>query len=1068
MSSPFGLEPHDYEEEALALREQYEARQAIDIDPIDINPPTTRNNPAVDVANLLFGDEMATVGVSFDNDGFRWSLERAKDFWVEHPFRAGLAAATTLLPAVGLATRSYRTGRALAISDDVVRSAGMIDDSVDITRMSERTQEMLRVNLDRYSRYKDRMERIELAGDAAPLKDRAFAYLNKSFNNTYMEQLDPQNAFSARAQWVKTTNQMLEDQGYLSRHLADLPPDEIGPLTAQFFLDPSKISNIPRKYQPWAIRAADDLRATQAQGAREGFLHPSEIDHIGDVWFSTVRSGTRVDSEDALSTLLDVGRDGRARVLRVPRTSSPNLINRKLTKQETSSLVAKQSAADMLGRGKKEEALRILRSESGFDDAIRLIERGSTQKAIQLLSKGGSIDLTPKSIVFKSLFQQKMLLENFRLVRDVALNPDITKPADAVKNLNLIARRRWMNLDTLPGADRVRRMVAVSQGKDAVDELGWVPKSIYRELHEISGGGHAAASGDFLELLTSIHKTSSTAFNIPTHFQNALGNYAFLVNIGINPLSREFIDLQKRSLRAVSALQRSYRSNKPLTDIGDLGTLPSLAGGRAVSIAEEIASPELGDLVEMSSVLSAEGVGIFERLGRADNFTGALARLMNTSLRKTKGYIATDAYIAEDAVPKMAYFLKLRQEGLSRTAATLEVGKRMPMYHSVGQALQGPRKWLLPWVTFPAEAARILKNNLMDHPLKTAMMLQMPEIAQVGLYSSAKAMGQPTSFQDIEQRKDQLAEWAYRPTTVITPLRDRNSDIRAATLDFLPYASVMPPTLSRHAGIFNKLPFGADEPMPILGGLYLAMTGRDAWGRDIPTDPNSPSQKVAALTASLMDFMAPPFIRKYAFNTRDPEAGYRLFTDLGRNVNVYTEKPGDPVFDFFINNLSPVRMYAANPEQQLANEAFAQSRISSYRSRLSRDWSALLKSGDTAGAADIMRQIAATFSQEWNDPAVAQSKMSQWLKNHSRTLSRHPQLRGFSKQELIYRIEELTNQSAQTRTRARQQLIDAMQRELRLRGRQSRGGSKNPFVPDSLLGGEGTIPPVLQGGGGLL
>lgn len=1446
------FDPRTFEQEALQLRERYEAMDALDIEPLDVTTPTAQNNPLVDVANILFGDEMATVGISLDNDGFRWSMERARDFWVEHPVRAGLATALSVLPAAGLLTKGYRRGRALSIGDDVLRRTGMIDDTVDFASISERTQELLRGNFDRYARYKDRIERIEQLGEAAPLKDRAFAQLHRLFNNKYMEELDPSNAFDARAQWVKTTSQLLADQGFLSRHLRDLPPDDIGPLTARFFMDPSRINEIPSKYREWAVRAADDLRATQASALEEGFISPSEAEHIGDIWFNTSQGRARRVTDDALSTVIDVGGSGEARILRIPRTSSVNLLNRRRTRGEVDNIVTKQAAADLLGRGRRQDAIQIL-NRPGYEDARRLAETGDTRQAIRLLTQEAALDLRPQSIVFDSIFQQKMLLENYRMLRDVALNPDVTKGSQYVSGLNAVAKSRWLNLDTLPGSDRIRRMVAVRKGVDSVEELGWVPKGLYKELEEVAGGSQAKSSGDFLQLLTSIHKTSAcvtaghriltengyikiedaydykdgfndvsegsprvitptgklelpiksyrtetdsviqvtlkdgttitgtpnhpilttngmtcldeltigdvipdakstmfpgeyqsvswnpfkssssgisqiqidkdlaellgwfigdgsvhwgrnskheypyiritmgeadkehtknrlaelcerlgipwrftmthaarpeyncrevydfqisnsafgrllvalgavdfstykkhlrvpeaifrsprsvvsaflsglfdadgyvctdrnctiltsvskqlasdvhlllkwlgcraylkyvrksgtkyirdrqvntqaawavrvgdikscrilyedglfslprkrqtlsnictrirkkqkgrtknrvasierinepttvydvslgdphkfisehlvngnTAFNAPTHFQNIIGNYGFLVNAGVNPLSREFIDLQKRSLRAIRTVQKEYRAGQSLSEAKNLGTIPSLVGGRSINIAEEMASVELRDLTELSSVLSAEGIGIFDRLGNADNFTGALARAINQGLRKTKGYIATDAYVAEDAVPKMAYFLKLRQEGLSRKAALLEVGKRLPMYHSVGQMMQGSRKWLLPWVTFPAEAARILKNNLMDHPLKTAMMLQMPKLAQVGIYSGAKAMGNPMSYQDIQARKDQLATWAYRPTTVISPLTDDNSDIRAATLDFLPFSSVMPPTLSDQASAREKLPFGTDDPMPILGGLYMAMTGRDPFGREVPTDPNSPTQRVRLLASSLFDFLAPPFASKYILNPRDPDAGYRLLQDLGRNVNPYTEKPGDPVFDFIINNLSPVKMFPASPEQQLANEEFTNSRITAYRSRLTRDWTALLKSGDTEGAAEIMRDIMATFSSQWSDPAVAQAKMSEYLRRHATNITRHPQLRGFSREEIIYRINELEQGAAETRSRARRELIQTLQNELRTRGRSSQGGSRNPFVPLAL--GAGT-PTVLQQG----
>ena len=50
-----------------------------------------------------------------------------------------------------------------------------------------------------------------------------------------------------------------------------------------------------------------------------------------------------------------------------------------------------------------------------------------------------------------------------------------------------------------------------------------------------------------------------------------------------------------------------------------------------------------------------------------------------------------DLYMAEDAAAKLSYYMHLRQKGFARRAAQLEVGRRMPMYNSVGEVWKGLR-----------------------------------------------------------------------------------------------------------------------------------------------------------------------------------------------------------------------------------------------------------------------------------------------------------------------------------------------------------------------------------------
>src|SRR3990167_8911902 len=280
------------------------------------------------------------------------------------------------------------------------------------------------------------------------------------------------------------------------------------------------------------------------------------------------------------------------RVLKVPKTTSPNLLQRKATKEEVKLLVDKQYAAELLSAGEKDKALSILEG-SDFKDAKKLINEGDFGNAINLLTTEGKIDFTPKSLTYNTLFQQKLLFENFRMIRDIALNPSLTKPGLEIAKLSARDKKNWMKLDALPGSDRLRRMVAVSKQIDQseVKELGWIPKSTFKELKEITGGEATEAVGGWMSFLSAIHKTSKTAWNIPTQFANAIGNWALLTNAGVNPFSKDFIDLQIKSASGVWQLQSAVRKGEDITKIKDLGKLDSLAiKGKKIDIAEELNS----------------------------------------------------------------------------------------------------------------------------------------------------------------------------------------------------------------------------------------------------------------------------------------------------------------------------------------------------------------------------------------------------------------------------------------------------------------------------------------------
>lgn len=1065
-----GLFPtEDYEAETETFREEYDRIYGATLDRRDLLPPTSDNyiNTAVDIGNLLLGDEMATVGVTLDREGFHHSLEIAKDFWSEHPIRASLASLTTFVPMTKVLGRFKQVEKLADVADNDLLKLEMVDDVSDLARMGEKEKDILRQQFLTYKQHSDLVTKID--NGTASLKDRAFYKMYKMFGNSYLEHTDPKLISSTRMQWQESVNRLLSENGTVSDFLKTMPQDEeVGIQIAKYLNDPSLIGQVPKKYQGWAIRLRDELNTTQQTMITEGLISQGEAARVGDIWFSLVREGTQRDFGN-VTTILERTPSGRARALTIPKTTSPNLLNRQMSRGEIAPFLIKQEAADYLSKGRIEDAIALLKgSGDEFSDATRLIEEGNKAAAMRLLKSSGTVDFTPKSLTWNTLFNQKQLLENYRILRDIALNPDITKSREYVAQLGPKAQKDWLPLGSIDGADRLQRMVEIQKG-ESIAELGYVPKKLFNEMKEIVGQGESSnwksGAGDFVQAIVAMYKTSKTAFNVPTHLQNFLGNNFFLLNAGVNPFSKDFMKLQGVSLGAIRSMQKASRKgigeSEAIKGLFKDEKLPiklkSLIGGNEIDVAAEFASPELKDLLELTSLLQTEGIGVLQNIVKNAEHSPVKTMIngYNKVLKGTKAEVAADYYIAEDGMAKAAYFLNLRQKGLSRSAALNEVGRRLPMYNTVGQLPALARSSVLPWITFPVEAARILKNNFTDHPLKTMMLIQSPELMQVGGYAAGRTNflgATQMNAEEIQQRKDMLPNWANRPASFMTPWTDKNGDFRAAMLDWIPYSSIMPPTVAEEAPLLKQLPFGADEPLPIYGALYYSLTGKDAWGREVPTD--STIGKLGNIMLQTIGLIMPPLAQKYLFNPREPKFGYNLLKDTGKAVDPYTNKEGDPVLDLFMKNVVGVKTYAASPEQQLANEQFTKRDLQALRARYSREWSALLKSDDLQGAAERMRDVHSTFVTEWGDPKMAQEKFSNWLSRHWKDLSKHPQLRGMSKEELEYRILQL-RRAGDIRTRAQRELLETYRKELGARGRTSQGGSVNPLFPQMRISGSG-------------
>lgn len=1055
-------EPDDpFAQRQRDMSEYYQSLAGQNISRSDMLPPKSPDmNPLVDVPNILFGDVMAAFGTTLDKEGLHYDLQTAKNFWAEHPVRAGTAVALNVLPGLALATKAHRASKFANVSDDVIRATGLVDEAVDLAKLGAKEKKLMRQQAYQITRDRELAQKIE-AGTATRM-DQVVNNLNKSIGNTYMEQMAMGESGEGAIGLTKAYSQRMQqivNGETVSDLMNKLPDDKFGTPLAKYFNDPRELNNLPKEVQPWAMAFREQATRVQQQGLKDGFITQETADRVGDVWFPTLRKGSELTDEGVTTSIFTVakkGEKGKAKMIAVPRTTSNNLLERTTTKEDLGGLLNRQEIAEALDRGDATQALKLVKKEKS-PELIRAVEAGDTETALGIIGQGNFIDTVPQTLTVKGLMQQSMLQENFRFLRDVSMNSKYSKTPQEYAALSKSVQQKMRSLDELPNSSILRRMVGKSKGLNgAVDRLGYVHEDVFRELTSASTGQPAVAGGlvGFLDVLTAVHKTARTAGNPFSHGQNLWGNYGFLAMAGWNPFTKQNHDLiWKKALPAIWQLQRAARKGKggdSITEV-NFGSVASMVGGPDIDVAAELARAEVGNLIEKSSLLASEGIGTLHNLGQRADDSQTLLKSFVKSINKVVDAIppinvTIDAYMAEDSIVKFGYYLGLRAKGLSPTGAALEVSRRLPMYSTIGHAQKVLRKTALPWVSFPSEALRVVKNNVMDYPLRSAMWFHGVDAFQAMMYP---AIGETSK--GLNMIKEGLPTYGQKPsTTLLTPLRDQNGDLRAATLDFLPWSSFLPQSSAAEASMREILPFGAGQPMPILDGIFQAMTGQDQFGKPIPTEPGSITEKMKVMALGTMGVIAPPMVQKYMLSTTAPDTTYRLYQDLGKARNPYTTKPGDAIYDMLLNNIGSLgtsKFYASSPEQRLANMNMTDRAVNDWRAKLTRDWGAYMRSGDWQNANEVFADISRSFNLEWKNPAIAQQKQTDWQLRHLKTLMKHPQLGAYSKEKLIEIFRQQGDEIAGVRSQAYDQMVESIRREMGNRGKQkpAADGGEDPY-----------------------
>jgi hypothetical protein len=863
------------------------------------------------------------------------------------------------------------------------------------------------------------------------------------FGNAYAERVDPYLDVPEVVEFNRKMHDITTGVN-IGDIMHTLPADRHGPAIARFMLDPSTFQKLPDAIKPVARKMSHRARHLQRQMVQEGVITLDTYRHVGPAYFPTQRVGTKYEEASAFTNIAaGLSKQGKTKLLTVPRTDSGQLLSRTATRAEVRENIDISEAYWHLSDGKTARALEVLRGKKGFNAAVDDINNGDLASAMtRLVDSGKVMEMTPTHLAVRGLMQQETLLNNFRYHRDIAMSPHAIK-RDKWSQFSKTVKGEYVDMDKLPNANIIRRMIQKKTG-EAPGELGFIHRSLLKEL-EIQRDIGTALGGPLLELGTAIHKFAKTALNVPTQIMNEIGNVVMQMMGGFNPFKPGNWEIKRRAWNMIRDVQVARRKGE-----GEIREwiLKSNVGGADINMVEEMQNPVLRDLLEDANFVQNEGLDVFNRIatkseGQAE-FTRRLAEYTNKAIHKTVvPERMADWYMATDMSAKLAFYGFLRQNGLSPAAAGLEAARRLPVYNSVGKTLQRGRRVVFPWLTFPAEAMRIYKNGITDYPLRAAALLHASDFMQTMMYP-AMPEG-TTSLEEMRGIRRDAPNYAQRPSegAVVMPWKDNNGDFRQAILDWLPHSSFMPKTGegTRNEDILFKMvgeasPLGT--PMPILSNLYYAMTGRTAWGDKIADDPDNPVDALATAAVNTLGFLAPPLAQKYALASYAPDLTYRIGQDIGMKVNPRTERPGDWLYDGILNNIGiGGKYYASVPEQGLFADNLTNEAYSAYRSRLKRDFRAHVLNEDSGSANETFEEYLRTYSSQYaGDPELATKKSMDAIKRDMKTFMRHPSLRGMSKEELMRTLESLEATGVgKRRSQAQARRIAVIRKELAQRRR---------------------------------
>lgn len=303
-------------------------------------------------------------------------------------------------------------------------------------------------------------------------------------------------------------------------------------------------------------------------------------------------------------------------------------------------------------------------------------------------------------------------------------------------------------------------------------------------------------------------KKMLTVFNPATRLGNQVGNYVFAWFNGINPVT--FGSNKGWAKNAIKSNDPLYR--RAIQD-GLLGT--DLTRGDIQRFASELktGTKDPGILQKINQVLS-------DSYGRVDD----LAKLSALKTHLDRGYSYEEAY-------KRVYngFQNYNAVGF-----LYDVGAKIPLLGN-------------PFVRFKADILRMMKNAVMDHPIRA-----VGTVLAWKLFTDLTSMASNETEEDKAVREDRLGAPRIPFTDVSLAVQTPWGELNASRLIGL-YSLNQLNESSNTGDVFDYLPFekpaiknlGSD---PLIGGLVSLATDTDFRGKKI-SDPDYNKYTGSTLTS---------------------------------------------------------------------------------------------------------------------------------------------------------------------------------------------------------------------------
>jgi len=996
----------------------------------------TEDNPEgwniKDGVNFLFGDDLAILGLKWDQDGLNWAIENSLDQWSEHPIMSSIAAAGMIasiaFPVVGAVRKSAKVGQ-LAIRGtskfipEHIQKARMIDKQAATKGLLESSQ---LEHGDDWVRTLDDLLKVEHelgtglkhfgTGDAAKLKEmlatgrgaEAISHVGIGGIKQRLLNIDHRRRFEQlrwKIDFGKATKLDAMKFNLQKRFANDyfmigagMTPNAAKNITE--FLDNAQFrklfsEQIIEEHHPTWFRYMQGLidetdEAVQAIGKKnpkEIMKWQSQLDAYKQVQSEMVSSGFYAADEIASASLPDPSR--HVKVETVGAAVARGLYTSTLWNQMIKPGAIQVNKAG-LGLRKNISQIPATLTSPSLQKRMKYGDPAALEAGIE----AGEIITDPALVNQFSLVHDKLLLNTYDFMADsIVKHRGVPQSSlnkwfldnDAFEALTPSAKGRWVNLNDLGGeiaarygisganplTNRLRRMVAVKSGKkvdsagnivDGLDDLPHMNVEIFNDFFHPEEGmfGAMSYSTDALSLLTAVFKTGRTALNPATHMTNLSGNFVMLAMAGMNPFSKQAITDGSRMTKVFRQVAKGridteidsdlLFSKSGLIDVFDkagVDTMMTTKLGTTIDLTDDFSHPLVQQLIEKNAFETTEGFANLQNTFTAieaaaassagsplfaKNFTKAMLKFIGDEPGKKKSLVSkslhhmSSLYLQEDMVPKAMYFMKLRRGGHSIESAVMEVGRRLPQYKNVGNSIKGLRKMAFPWITFPVEMTRIMKNNIMDFPLRTAAILRIPNAMQWAMSEAELAPGSP---QEVKDGMRQAPLWAQRGTSVLLNSGqttgamlggssaaflgavfgganwgtigamvgaigggaagaaagyafgdEDEANMRAWSMEFLPWSSLMAGSSSPEAepnDLARMVDLSPIEPFSIITPMVRLFYGKGSWGEEIPVTGKSDAMSKAVM--QLTGLLMPSLMQKYGLKVGDPDVGFFNLAD---------------------------------------------------------------------------------------------------------------------------------------------------------------------------------------------